>query len=256
MTSIPGRPGRSLRWIAWALCVLPLGVLADQPFQQSGGLSSAAATDSTSPDIRPGVGDGGMRGGRHRPPTDQEWQEASALLNRYSPKRMAIVADLPDGPVKQRLRNFIYSRYVQLLKVQDNFPQIFQLQLQRLTIEDNLFDLHRRFSSATGPAKTQLRADLKQQVQALFDNVQQDRQARINRMKTLVADMQAREDAAAQNRESLIEQQLKDVIQNGPKALEREGFQRRNGSGGSAGFQREESDTQPDQAFESTTNPN
>jgi hypothetical protein len=256
MTSNGRRSRKTARWVAWALCVLPLGALADQPFQQSDGISDAASDSAVSPDARSGNADNPMRGARHRQPTDEEWQEASALLRRYSPKRMAAVASLPDGPLKQRLRNFIYGRYLALVRVQDNFPQIFQLQLQRLTIEDNLFDLHHQFVSATGSAKASLRSDMRQQVQALFDNVQQDRQARINRMKMLVAEMQAKKESDAQNRDTLIEEQLRDVIQYGPKAMEREGFLRRNGGGGNTSAPSSGgSSSRPAREFQATTSP-
>ena len=260
MTRISRRSGKIARWVAWGLCVLPLGALADQPFQPSDAVStgvSDSASDSpeVAPDTRPGIGENPMRGMHHRP-TDEEWQEASSLLLRYSPKRMAIVAALPDGPIKQRLRNFIYSRYLALVRVQDTFPQIFQLQLQRLTIEDNLFDLHHQFLSASGSMKTSLRAQMRQEVQALFDNVQQDRQARINRMKMLVTEMQTRQDADAQNRETLIDQQLRDVIQYGPKALEKGRFLllRRNGGGNSSSPGSGGSLSQPEREFTPTTN--
>jgi len=249
--------------VAWALCVLPLGALADQPVQQVDRFSNTAGS-AESPEPAPaGAPDGLMRGGHHRP-TDDEWQDASSLLNRYSPKRMALVSALPDGPVKQRLRNFIYGRYLALLRVQDSFPQIFQLQLQRLTIEDNLFDLHRQYAAATGPAKASLHSELRQQVQALFDNVQQDRQARINRMKMLAVELQTKKDAAEQNRDTLIEEQLRDVIQYGPRVLDRERFLRRNGgvggaeNGGGASTSAPlsgGSEAQPLHQFQPTTNP-
>jgi hypothetical protein len=224
------------------------------------GADSPANIDRGDPDS---PGDGGQRrGARHRP-TDEEWSEASAFLNQYSPKRMALAAQLPDGQLKQRLRTAMYGSYQSIRRIQDLFPQIYQLEVQRLTIEDNLFDIHRQFIAAPAAQKAQLRSDLAEQVKALFDNVQQDRQERINRMKSLAAELQTQHDDDARNRDSLISQQVQDVVSYGLGALLKENNPRhgggpngpggpggRGGPGGPGGR-----DETSDQNFHPTTNP-
>ncbi len=240
-----------LRGAAWLLCLLPLGALADQPDHPAD--PASGISDPNFPqEANPAGSDAPYHGGRHRP-TEEEWKLASSFLNQYSPKRMALVSELPDGPLKQHLRTVIYSRYAALRKVQDYFPQIYQVQLQRLSIEDSLFDLHRQYMSASGSQKTALRATMRQQVQALFDNVQQDRQTRINRMKTWAAELQSKRDADEHNRETVISQQLQEVIQHGPENWGRENRPRRNG--GIVSPSSSPSDASPGEDFQPTTNP-
>ena len=105
------------------------------------------------------------------------------------------------------------------------------LQLQRLTIEDNVFDIHRQFLAATGPKKAALKTELGQQVQDLFDNVQQDRLERVNRMKAWAAELQTKYDDDKRNREAVISAEVRDVIRSGPNALWRDNAQRLNGAG-------------------------
>jgi hypothetical protein len=251
MNDALGDRRRWLRWVAWVLCVLPLAASADQPGNP--GPSSAAAGDATSPNVdrdSDSGPDGGPHRGARRRPTDEEWSEASAFLDQYSPKRMALARQLPDGPLKQRLRTTMYARYQAIRRVQDLYPQIYQLELQRLTIEDNLFDIHRQFATATAVQQAELRSQLKPQVQALFDIVQQDRQERINRMKSLVAELQTQHDADARNRDALISQQVQDVIRYGPGSLIKENNGPRRGGGG-PGAPNETSEP----SFQPTTNP-
>jgi hypothetical protein len=253
MNDASGERRRWVRWTAWLLCVLPLAALADQPAGQGASSSVSVPGDDPSPsasrDPNSG-GDGGQRRNIRRRPTDEEWNEASVFLDQYSPKRMALVRQLPDGPAKQRLRTFIYSRYLAIRKVQESFPQIYQLQVQRLTIEDNLFEVHRQFASATGTQKAALRSGIRQQVQALFDNVQQDRQVRITRMKSWVADLQSRHDTDDLHRDSLITQQVQEVVHFGPNALMKE--MGTNGNGAALGSPAGEPS---EQHFHPTTNP-
>jgi hypothetical protein len=254
MNEASGERRRWLRLTAWLLCVLPLAALADQPAGQGASSSVSVPGDDPSPgasrDPNSG-GDGGQRRGMmRRHLTDEEWNEASVFLDQYSPKRMALIRQLPDGPAKERLRVLIYSRYLAVRKIQESLPQVYQLQVQRLTIEDNLFDIHRRFASAAGPQKAALRSDIRQQVQALFDNVQQDRQVRIARMKSWVADLQSRHDDDDLHRDSLITQQVQEVVHFGPNALMKE--MGANGNGAALGSPTGES-SKPH--FHPTTNP-
>jgi len=233
----------------WALCLLPLAALADQP----AGKSDADPSDSTvAPETNPGNNDAGGRAGhRKSDPTDEQWRDASKILNQYSPKRMAVLSQLPD-PAKQRLKSLMYGRYLALTKVQESFPQLYQNGLQRLTIEDNLFDLRRQFVAANPAAKAALRTGLRKQVKDLFENVQDDRQVRITWMKSRVVDLQKQHDLDEQNRESVIDQQLKEVIRSGPNALDRDTRRRGNGSATPA----PNSDgASPGEGFQPTTNP-
>lgn len=251
MSMSVGNRRRSVRGAAWVLCLLPLGALADQPDRPVD-----SVPNFSDPSFPQGGNSGGsdnpMRVGRHRP-TDAEWTQASAFLKKYSPKRMALVGVLTDGQLKQHLRTVIYSRYLALLKVEEFFPQIYHVQLQRVTIEDSLFDLHRQYNTATTARKATLREEMHQQVQALFDNLQQDRQTRIDRMKTWAADLQTKKNSDEQNRDTVINQQLQEVILHGPDAWGKETRPRRNGGVNLSAPSPE--DANPGQDFQPTTNP-
>jgi hypothetical protein len=241
------------RWVIWALCLLPLAAVADQP----AGKSDADPSDSTiAPETNPGTNDAAGRTPHGRDPTDEQWRDASKFLNQYSPKRMALLSQLPD-PAKQRLKSIMYGRYLALMKMQESFkadPQLYQIGLQRFTIEDNLFVIRRQFlATPNGPAKAALRNGLRLQVKALFENVQEDRQSRITRMKSWVVDLQTKHDADERNRESVIDQQLKEVIRVGPNALERDSRLRR--SNGSATPEPSSDGSPPGEVFQPTTNP-
>jgi hypothetical protein len=238
--------------------LIPLAALADQPAGKSDAAADSA-DPAVAPETIPGNNDAASGAGhRHSGPTDEQWHDASKFLNQYSPKRMAVLSQLPD-PAKQRLKSLMHGRYLALMKMQESSkadPQLYQLYqigLQRFTIEDNLFDVRRQFLAANGAAKTTLRSSLRQQVKALFENVQDDRQARITRMKSWAADLQKQHDLDDRNRETVIDQQLRDVIRSGPNAIERESRVRR--SNGPATPDSSPDGSSPGEGFQPTTNP-
>jgi hypothetical protein len=226
-----------VKWMAWALCVLPLAAVAEQP----GGTSNVAAESSDST-IAPSSSLDGNDGATRRRLTEVEWKAASEFLNKYSPKRMALLNQMPEGKMRP-LKNLIYGRYLDLMKIKDSFPQLYDIGVQRMTIEDNLFDLRRNYRAARGPAQATVKQNMRQQVGALFDNLQNDRQARITRMQTYVSDLQKKRDDDEQHRETVIDSQLQQVI-NGNTEVGRGKGIRHTVNGKSA----------PDN-FEPTTNP-
>ncbi len=229
-----GSWGRLTQLAVWALGVIPLAALGDQPSASTSVLGagppdsvlSASAGSSSSSDSQ-------LHNGKHRP-TDEEWREAADFLQQYTPKRLAALNQLADGPLKQRVKNFIYGRYVAIMRAKENFPEIYQLQVKRLMIEDNIFATHRQMLAASTVARPAIRMQLKQQVAELFDNVQQERQVRIDRLKQWANDLQHTKENDDQNREAVISRQVQEVMKFGPYSLMHDGMQRR-GTGPGAG---------------------
>lgn len=225
-----GSWGRLARLAVWALGVIPLAALGDQPAASTGVLA-AGPPDSV---LSSSAGsDSQVRNGKHRL-TDEEWREAADFLQQYTPKRLAAANQLADGVLKQHVKNFMYGRYVAIMRARENFPEIYQLQVKRLMIEDNIFATHRQALAAGPTAHQAIRAQLKQQVAELFDNVQQERQVRIDRLKQWANDLQHTKENDDQNREAVISHQVQEVMKFGPYSLMRDGLQRR-GPGAGAG---------------------
>ena len=79
------------------------------------------------------------------------------------------------------MRTYIFNRYVTLKKLQENFPKLYEVQTERIRIEDDLYDLHQKFGPANAVQKGVLRAEMRADLVQLFDNTQRDRQVRIER---------------------------------------------------------------------------
>lgn len=238
-----GQGFRRTRWAAWMLCLLPLAALAEQP----GGAGSGGSVDSPDVSVSPNLDAGDGANGLRKRPSEEQWRAAAEFLTQYSPKRMALLTQMPEGRT-HGLKSLIYSRYLALMKVKDTFPQLYQIGLQRLQIEDNLFDLRRKYLAASGTDKSALKDDMRQQVTALFENLQSDRQSRISRMKSYMDELQAKHDADEHNRQSVIEQQLNSVIVSGTGEIGRGNRFRHNNTPPNG-------KSSPGESFQPTTNP-
>ncbi len=112
---------------------------------------AAAQTTGDSPSEEGGPGmmrrGGGMREWRfgHRPmndpePTDEQWNEAAEFMKNKSPKRWEAFAAMPEDR-RDMLRRMIYRRYEGLRSLEKSDAEMYQLKMQQMQVDDELFGL-------------------------------------------------------------------------------------------------------------------
>jgi hypothetical protein len=179
----------------------------------------------------PGGGGGqGGGGGRQPPPTTQERAEAIDFIRQHSPNRASFIERqwLP-GPARQRMAVMMINTYRNLQKAKEQDPEVYDLMLKRLELEDKLFerDFRRSLLSGSSDAKAELRSKALDIVRLSL----REREKRIERLeralevekKNLAAD-KANPDALVDGHARRMETQLRELTN---RMLER-----RNNSGG------------------------
>src|SRR5262245_57046071 len=112
-----------------------------------------------------------------RPINDDDRRAVDAFMQKNSPKRFARIQDRPDMR-KEKLYEFLAFRLRMLDNLKQNEPGIYDLQMKRMPIEDEIFDLGWQLRhDADNP--DELRKKLRQQVRAMMDSRMEERRLRI-----------------------------------------------------------------------------
>jgi hypothetical protein len=211
-------------WIT-GFCILAfvaVAVRADQP-----------ATRPTTPnDVRsferqPGYEGGGgrrMGGGPRRLaeplPTDAEWGEISAFMKEHSPERLNAINSLPDGVRRDNLKILLNREYKNFQRIKVDQPEVGQLMIKRLDLEDRVFKLANDVRAERAHGDPRLNSDkqsLEKTVGDWIDASFKEREARVARLKTALADEEDKLERDRANREQLVQIRLKNFL-NGQRA--------------------------------------
>lgn len=199
--------------VIFVLCLMPLAAFADGP-------ATAPAFPNPRAKVRP----------EHQRPRDdaKDLEDARAFLVKHSPKRAEVIARVQerlDEDKKARLRDrmLAYYRGIQAMRTDGN-KDVFELRLKQVTLEDDIFGCHLRLMEiggrqAEGPEADKIRAELKEKVRDLVGNRLSERAVRLKRMKKWTEEEQERLARDEQNKEALIEFQVKQELEGRPTPL-------------------------------------
>jgi hypothetical protein len=236
------RPIAHLTAAAAGLAALALVAIAASPrpaWSQSTVAAATAAAPTTQPqpsndrDGRPlrggpagdrsfdGRNDGGARqrlewrrGSDFRPenfsePTPDEWKEIEAFMKSNSPERFKRLDDIGDDQRQQGVRNMFAARYRMLQDLKERDPEIYQIRLARMPIEDKVFELGWKLSRRQGEKPDDIKKELRQQFRVLLKSQFDERALHLRRMeKRLASDQQRIEEMVDANLNDLAEERM------------------------------------------------
>ncbi|HEX4123250.1 MAG TPA: hypothetical protein VHY37_00880 [Tepidisphaeraceae bacterium] len=235
----------------WGVCVLPLLALADAPFSgPARPVAAAAATEQSAP-----VTTSSQAGPQGAPPStpsdtdnqplprhqrlgfnnaspedlkaDEQWMQENAP-RRWQYYQSLVATHQPGA--NRVFREFILPRIHQIDWLKQNDPQLYDLRMQRVKLEDQAFGMLQDLTSATDPkTKATLRDQLKQKLGEMYDNTLAERQQRIDELTASLKNAQIELDADEKpdRRAKHVEESLQHALETGSL----ENPKRENGAG-------------------------
>jgi hypothetical protein len=146
-------------------------------------------------------------------PTEEEWRQVAALFSEISPARWHVFEQVLAKPGRRdRARRYLFARYNELRDLQKNSPAAYQLKLQQVRFEDEIFRLDTAIRVAASPADAEtLRAELRDKVRERVNKDLADReqrlrqlQERLDREKAALEQVRKRSDLTVENRSNNI----------------------------------------------------
>lgn len=213
---------------------LPLVAMAQNPAQDRSSAAApvAAAPDNAAPDApAPGAAPTSPAAARQerlddqrerralgagrlaREISDEEWESALLFFKQHSPERMAALEGL-DNSRKRRFRPIIATRYESIQSLEGVNPELHQIKIRQLEIEDQIFALKREHNDVTpkSPEAQKLREQMRQVVAELIQSRVQERKVRINRIQKLLAQEQKKLVEDERRQEQMINRHTEAVL--------------------------------------------
>jgi len=139
-----------------------------------------------------------------RPVNPEEWEYVDRFMNQWSPNRWAKFKEIPDEGRKQRLRGFVAQRYRAMQELRQNDPKVYDVRLQRLQIEDKIFDLGWKLNHDADNVE-QTRTALRAQLRLLIENRIQERTLRVAQLEGRLSTEKERLSEETTHKEKAIE---------------------------------------------------
>lgn len=155
--------------------------------------------------------------------SERETEEATVFMREYAPNRWQVVQALPEeGAVRRGVMGFIVARYRALQDTKRDDPKLYEVKLQQLTAEDDVYGLIA--SNPTAEARQKHRSELRMAVRKMMDLNLIERELRIERLKrSLAAEEQRLEKDRAQF-DAHLDSRVEAFINDGTNALRRDMF--------------------------------
>jgi hypothetical protein len=174
---------------------------------------------------------GGYRGGgmRYEMPSEQEWADLSSFMKEMSPKRWEIFENLPDGSLlRERTRGLFLSRYRMLVKTKTEDPALYQTLVERIKLEDTIYELVANLNKATAEKASQAdlesqRNEVKTNVANLVDLGIKERRIRIERLERSLQTERQKLQEDQKNRDDLVTRRMHQFIEAGSELQRSEG---------------------------------
>lgn len=181
--------------------------------------------------VEPRGGDAGparamaRAGARAAQPSEEDVAETMTFMREHSPNRVKAMENLPEeGAAQRRVLPFMVARYRALQAVKDEDPQLYDLNVKQIEIEDELYGLvaSARRIGEREKLHDRIRAVVKRQEETNFA----EREHRLNRLRE---SLRREEKKLADDRaqiDGLADSRTGELIQQGPAALRRDGLRR------------------------------
>jgi hypothetical protein len=146
-------------------------------------------------------------------PSPEEWAEISQFMREHSPLRWEQYEKL--GPEAQkRLETVIIERYRTLQRLKQDSPEIYEIRMKRLPLEDRIFRLSREVRRAKGnsdkaaPLRQELTMAVARWIKLGFDEQEariKQLQDQVDRMTARLKNEQAQSEELIKNRVEMVE---------------------------------------------------
>lgn len=152
---------------------------------------------------------------RWRTQQQQLWTQASEFAQRQTPNRWALYEQLPDNsPVRYQLAELFMQTYQQIDEASDPSDALFELAAQRVAAEDEAWALGREIQlSQDSYRKEKLHQRLQELVRQIVGQYFEERQLRIERLKSAIAQQEEQLKQDRDNKEQLITQRMQRLLE-------------------------------------------
>jgi hypothetical protein len=194
-----------------------VGVWADVPSTQPDAVAKTATTTRPSPAMNFGQWRrlwgiaGAIRAAGVRPYTQEEWNEMMAFMEEHSPARAHVLSSLqlrPNSPFRldaiQRWRNYNFTV--------EHFPDVKDLLLKRIQLEDDLFALTVDAQSAGETDSVYIRDRIRSKIAEIVQLDFSQREARIEKLEKMLDDEKARLEADQSSMDQTIDRRTNQIM--------------------------------------------
>lgn len=139
--------------------------------------------------------------GRRQLMTEDQWNGLSSLMEKHSPYRWQIFNSIDEPSRQARIRAYIITQYRNVLDTVSSNPELHELLVRRLELEDHVFESAVELSSdgmrrsESAPERRSLREKFKGQVNELVKLGMDERRLRIRQMERTIAAQKVRLEA-------------------------------------------------------------
>lgn len=201
----------SLIFLLTALAI-PAVSLAQSPNLEMPENQTASSTQPAQQGMRRPVSPGARR---WVSPSDEEWPEVVAMMAEISPNGFKVFEQLdPKSDRYRRFRDITYFHYRMLLWSRSEDPALYQVRVDRLKLEDQIFGMVKNIKPDEAPPPEML-AQLQTKVGELVDLNARERQVRIERMEKMVANEKQKLQTDVDRRNEIIDGKIKKVLSDG-----------------------------------------
>jgi hypothetical protein len=168
---------------------------------------------------RGGVGPGGGGGGgewrrdNFADPDTDEWDKIKAFMKQHSPERLNRLEEIGDEKRQEAVRNMFAARYRMLQEVKERDPELYDIRLKRLPVEDKAFELSWRLMRKQAEKPEEARKQLRAQLRELVKSRLQERAVHLRHMEQRLKLEEQRMQAEEQRIEETVEANLSDLAE-------------------------------------------
>lgn len=147
---------------------------------------------------------------RREPIDEKKWSEAQEYMSQHSPRRLAFVQSLSEGPFRDGIRRYIMGRYRDIQNLSEqNETELHDLVVKRLELEDQAWGLSVDLAQSENPdEQSRLHKELSDKVRQLVEMGFQERQLRIARLEKAVQREKDKLTAEKERTDEVVAEQL------------------------------------------------
>lgn len=154
------------------------------------------------------------------PLTEEERREIEQFIRTHSPRRWQKLSDVADER-KQRFVEVARPRYRMLQRLRQDDPELYDIRMKRLPIEDSMFALGWELKRDDPKNEASVRQQLSQQIRLFVDSQFEERKLRLDRVRQRLRQQQE----ALDQDQALLDRDVRDVaalVDKGIAAIENE----------------------------------
>jgi hypothetical protein len=142
--------------------------------------------------------------------TPEEFDTAREFAQKNFPSFYDMFTQLPEkGPMRNALAQRMVGRYRNMMRMQDQNPELYTTMLDQAKLEDKAIGYAREMRNAkTDAAKADAKAKLDNTVAQIIDQSLTERQQRIEKLRSLLDDQEKKLKEDQDNKDQLIAQQI------------------------------------------------